>query len=115
MSPRYYRQRPWRRWLATMIGVGILCTTLPILLLRWVNPPSSSFMLQRQITAWKQGHTTFRLRYTWMDWRAISSHAVLPNPRRWHVTRPSTHVLKRRDWILRQMHRLGGTAYVRAL
>lgn len=32
--------------------------------------------------------------------------AVLPNPRRFRVDRPSPYVLKRRDWILTQMPRL---------
>jgi len=38
--------------------------------------------------------------------------AVLPNPVRLHVDRPSAHVQKRRDWILRQMRQLGGTNYL---
>jgi monofunctional glycosyltransferase len=41
--------------------------------------------------------------------------AVLPNPLRLHVDRPSGYVLERRDWILAQMRDLGGAAYLRAL
>jgi monofunctional biosynthetic peptidoglycan transglycosylase len=41
--------------------------------------------------------------------------AVLPNPRRYRVDRPSKDVLERRDWILRQMRQLGGTAYLAEL
>jgi monofunctional glycosyltransferase len=41
--------------------------------------------------------------------------AVLPNPLRLHADHPSTYVLERRDWILGQMRRLGGAAYLRAL
>jgi monofunctional biosynthetic peptidoglycan transglycosylase len=41
--------------------------------------------------------------------------AVLPNPRRLHVDRPSAYVLSRRDQILEQMRDLGGTAYLQAL
>jgi len=40
---------------------------------------------------------------------------VLPNPDRLHVDRPSAYVLRRRSWVLRQMSRLGGTAYLRDL
>lgn len=237
MHRRNHPRRPWRRWLYTITGVCLLSTILPILLLRWVEPPSSSFMLQRQITAWRHQPTSLHLRYTWVDWHAIAPYAalaviasedqkfllhwgfdftaiaaavhdhrsggrlrgastitqqvaknlflwpspsflrkgieayftlliellwpkrrvlemylnlaefgpgifgvaaaskaffhkspghltaheaallaaVLPNPRHWHVRRPSAHVLKRRNWILHQMYRLGGTAYVRAL
>jgi monofunctional glycosyltransferase len=41
--------------------------------------------------------------------------AVLPNPLRLHADHPSAYVLERRDWILAQMRRLGGAAYLRAL
>jgi len=41
--------------------------------------------------------------------------AVLPNPLRLHVDRPSRYVLSRRDWILDQMRMLGGPEYLRAL
>jgi monofunctional biosynthetic peptidoglycan transglycosylase len=39
--------------------------------------------------------------------------AVLPNPIRMHVERPSAYVLERRDWILGQMRALGGASYLR--
>lgn len=41
--------------------------------------------------------------------------AVLPNPLRLHVDRPSRYVLERREWILGQMRDLGGAGYLRAL
>lgn len=41
--------------------------------------------------------------------------AVLPNPLRLHVERPSRYVLERRDWILEQMRELGGAGYLREL
>jgi monofunctional biosynthetic peptidoglycan transglycosylase len=41
--------------------------------------------------------------------------AVLPNPAIYLVNRPSAHVLWRRGWILAQMQRLGGTAYLERL
>jgi monofunctional glycosyltransferase len=37
--------------------------------------------------------------------------AVLPNPRRLRVERPSSYVEERRAWILRQMRQLGGADY----
>jgi monofunctional biosynthetic peptidoglycan transglycosylase len=39
--------------------------------------------------------------------------AVLPNPLRFHVDRPSGYVQARRDWILEQMRQLGGAGFVR--
>lgn len=41
--------------------------------------------------------------------------AVLPNPRRFRVDRPSRYVTQRQQWILRQMRGLGGPAYLREL
>ncbi|MGE5361945.1 MAG: monofunctional biosynthetic peptidoglycan transglycosylase [Bacteroidales bacterium] len=41
--------------------------------------------------------------------------AVLPNPLRLRVDRPSAYVQERRGWILEQMGQLGGTAFVKQL
>ncbi len=41
--------------------------------------------------------------------------AVLPNPIRYRVDRPSSYVQKRQRWILRQMSQLGGRGYVDTL
>lgn len=38
--------------------------------------------------------------------------AVLPNPLRYRVDKPSRYVLKRQRWIERQMRQLGGVAYL---
>ncbi|PIE83196.1 MAG: monofunctional biosynthetic peptidoglycan transglycosylase [Candidatus Contendobacter odensis] len=38
--------------------------------------------------------------------------AVLPNPRLYHVDKPSKHVLARQRWIKRQMQQLGGVDYL---
>ncbi len=39
--------------------------------------------------------------------------AVLPNPARFRVDRPSAYVQERRAWILEQMGQLGGVGYVK--
>ncbi len=41
--------------------------------------------------------------------------AVLPNPLRLHADRPSRYVESRREWILEQMRRLGGPAYLKTV
>ena len=46
---------------------------------------------------------------------AATLAAVLPNPMRYRVDRPSNYVRSRSDWILSQVKMLGGPAYVRAL
>ncbi len=40
--------------------------------------------------------------------------AVLPNPRRYRVDRPSAYVLRRAAWIEQQVRQLGGPAYLDA-
>lgn len=39
--------------------------------------------------------------------------AALPNPRYYRVSSPNKAMIKRRDWILRQMRQLGGVEYLR--
>ena len=39
--------------------------------------------------------------------------AVLPNPRRFRIDKPSKYVIERRDSILQQMEQLGGVAYLK--
>ncbi len=46
--------------------------------------------------------------------QAASLAAVLPSPRRFHVDRPSAYVLRRTQWIERQMRQLGGPGYLQA-
>jgi monofunctional glycosyltransferase len=41
--------------------------------------------------------------------------AVLPNPVRYSARKPSSYILKKRRWILKNMRQLGGTAHVRPL
>lgn len=58
----------WLSYLAiACIGISIFL----ILLLRWINPPTSSFMLQRQFEAW-QNEEELELQYQWVDWENIS-------------------------------------------
>jgi monofunctional biosynthetic peptidoglycan transglycosylase len=39
--------------------------------------------------------------------------AVIPNPVRYSVRKPSNYILKRQSWILGQMSLLGGTGYIK--
>lgn len=41
--------------------------------------------------------------------------AVLPNPRNWSASRPSTYVARRAGWIRQQMSQLGGDSYLEQL
>ena len=37
--------------------------------------------------------------------------AVLPNPRRWNPTRPTSYIQARKTWIMRQMSNLPSTGF----
>lgn len=50
----------------------VLVSILPILTLRWLDPPTSSFMLQRYWQAYDANESEFALHYQWVDWEKIS-------------------------------------------
>jgi monofunctional biosynthetic peptidoglycan transglycosylase len=69
------RLRPRRRWLrrgAITLLLLWLFSLLPVLLLRWIDPPTSAFMLARRWDARAAGVADFELRYRWVDADAIS-------------------------------------------
>jgi monofunctional biosynthetic peptidoglycan transglycosylase len=41
--------------------------------------------------------------------------AVLPNPHIYRADNPSAYVIERQQWILNNMHRIGGTEYIKKL
>lgn len=57
-----------RRWCLYLLCSLLLLSILPIVLLRWVDPITSSFMLQYQ---WKRS-TNQALDYQWRDWHQLS-------------------------------------------
>lgn len=56
-------------WLAFSIG--------SVLLMRWIDPVTSAFMLRERASAALTGDRNFRLRYRWVDERAISPQMKL--------------------------------------
>lgn len=53
----------------------LLITVLSTLALRWVDPPTSAFMLQSRLAARAEGREDFRLRHYWVDWGEIAPYA----------------------------------------
>ncbi len=65
----------WRRWRRRLLLLALALPALSILqvaVLRWVDPPTSAFMLARQIDAWRAGEDGFVLRHAWVDAGAMS-------------------------------------------
>ena len=52
-------------------------TILLVLVFRWIAPPTTAFMLQSCLAAWTDGRDDYRVRYQWVPWEDISSHAKL--------------------------------------
>ncbi len=67
-------QRRWLRWiwLPPLIFVGI--TVLQVLALRFIDPPTTAFMLARQWDALWEAKDDFALHYDWRDWDELSPH-----------------------------------------
>jgi monofunctional biosynthetic peptidoglycan transglycosylase len=65
------RRKSALRWIGIAVGGFVLLSLLPVLLLRWVDPPTSAFM----ITHWIAGHFESRdppyVIYEWVDWTSI--------------------------------------------
>ncbi len=60
------------RWFGKVLLAFIIISFLAVLGLRWINPPTSSFMLQRQWHAFWNNEEQFELRYDWANWENIS-------------------------------------------
>ncbi len=73
MRRNIFKRRPRRRWGRRLIAFALVVigfTVLQVLSLRWIDPPTSAFMLARQIRA--LGESGFELRYEWADLEDIS-------------------------------------------
>ncbi|MBS0557856.1 MAG: monofunctional biosynthetic peptidoglycan transglycosylase [Proteobacteria bacterium] len=69
--PRGALRRIWR-WTWRLALGWVVLTWLVVAVLRFVPPPTSAFMLERRIAAWRAGEKNFALRYHWVPWREIS-------------------------------------------
>lgn len=74
MRRKNMRKRKWR-WFWGSIGVLVLASLLPFLVLRFVDPPTSAFMLARQWQA--RGQADFSLQYQWVDLERISPNLLI--------------------------------------
>ena len=73
-TSRTRRRRPWR-WLFLWLPlIFVLFTSAQVLLLRWLPPFSSAFMLARQWDALAARDSDFQLQYRWRDRTEISRH-----------------------------------------
>ena len=66
-------RRRWLRRCAAIVLGGIVLTWLPVLVLRFLPPPTSAFMVARHLEAWRSGDSGFVLKQ-----RFVSSTDMSP-------------------------------------
>lgn len=77
VAPKRHDPKPRRRWLRRLLWLVAFVIVFPIiqvLVLRFVDPPFSSFMMIRQMQAWGSGDFSYRTAYDWRDLDKMSSH-----------------------------------------
>ncbi len=57
--------------------VWMALTVTPVIALRWIDPPTSAFMMQRRIEGIMSPSRRVTIRYQWTDWNRISKNARL--------------------------------------
>jgi monofunctional biosynthetic peptidoglycan transglycosylase len=65
------------RWLSWLLGGFVVVTVLSVLLLRWLDPPTSAFMSTARVQAFLADDQTYKHRYQWVNYEDISRYAPL--------------------------------------
>ena len=66
-----------RRWILLAILAWGIVTVVPVLLLRWMPPFTSAFMLEARIEALLAGEKGYHTDYNWVSLERISPHAAI--------------------------------------
>jgi monofunctional glycosyltransferase len=62
------------RFLVWLTLSAVLFSVLAVLAMRWINPPTSAFMIGDRIDSWT-GAAEYPLRHRWVDWNHIAGPA----------------------------------------
>ena len=71
-----FSSRLWRA-LAWVVLMFLGLSVLAVILLRWIDPPYSAFMLEQRIEAWITRDRDYVFRHTWVDLARISPNLPL--------------------------------------
>jgi monofunctional biosynthetic peptidoglycan transglycosylase len=73
------RSVPWRLARTLLLTLfSLLClAAASVVALRWINPPTSAFMLESGLAALWQGDHSYRTLYRWVDLEGISPQAAI--------------------------------------
>jgi monofunctional biosynthetic peptidoglycan transglycosylase len=69
--------RRLRRWALFAILGWLTVTIVPVVLLRWLDPVTSAFMLEARIAALRAGERGYRTDYRWVSLERISPEAAI--------------------------------------
>jgi monofunctional glycosyltransferase len=72
LHPRHGRR--WWRWLWKLPLLVVLLSVAQVLVLRFIDPPFSTFMAIRKLEALRAGDAGFRIAYEWRDLDRIAPH-----------------------------------------
>ena len=76
MSGRGFGRR-LRRWVLFAILGWLTVTIVPVLLLRWLDPVTSAFMIEARLGALRAGERSYRTDYRWVSLERISPGAAM--------------------------------------
>jgi monofunctional biosynthetic peptidoglycan transglycosylase len=65
------------KWLAIAAMAWLLLTVTPVLLLRWLRPLTSAFMLEARAQAWSAQDGTYHTDFRWVSLEQISPYAAV--------------------------------------
>jgi monofunctional glycosyltransferase len=65
------------KWCAAGLLAWLLVTATPVLLLRWLRPLTSAFMLEAQVAAWRAQQRSYHTDFRWASLEQISPHAAI--------------------------------------
>ena len=65
------------KWLLVVLFAWLLLTATPVLLLRWLRPLTSAFMLEAQVAAWRAQQRSYHADFHWVSLEQISPHAAI--------------------------------------
>lgn len=80
MFDKYTEQQKFQgffKGLKIVIIAFFVLSFLAVLSLRWINPPTSSFMIQRQLEALLNGRENFELYHDWVNYENMSPYIKL--------------------------------------
>jgi monofunctional biosynthetic peptidoglycan transglycosylase len=69
--------RQLRRWALLAVLAWLIVTVVPVLLLRWMPPVTSAYMLEARMGALRAGEKGYRTDYHWVSLERISTNAAI--------------------------------------